>query len=90
MSKHPSDLTFEPTLDKFLARELKDSEGDGLDEKYRKLAKHYFNESPEKTQQLLKELKKEIEKEQIKVPMRDAYLIKVLRAGMSHIKNLHV
>ncbi len=78
MSKVPS-VTFEPTVDPFLAREIADNEDEGLDKKYRKLAKEYFGKVDE--DKLVAQLRQRIHEEGLKVPTRRAFVLKILRAA---------
>ena len=79
-------VIFEPIQDPFRATDLTDDEDEGLDEKYKQLAKDIFGETDENKEELVAELKKELQRQKFVVPDKKAFYIKILRAGGFKIK----
>ncbi len=74
-------VTFESVHDPFRTTDIGDDEDDGLDEKYKQLAKDIFGETDEKREELVIELREELKNRKFVVPDKKAFYIKLLRTG---------
>ncbi len=74
-------VAFEPCLDPFRHTDVEEGEDEGLDERYTRLAQDIFGETPEKMEELIQELKRELAEKGFVVPDKRAFYVKMLRAG---------